>query len=300
MIVDKELKQEIKRLIITHDGDFKIDTINKYFKDRKYLFNEVDISKVEIYCFETENAAVRKPLDTSFTEKTIKESITDTGIQKILLNHFWAKENKPELAFSPEGIEDMNKNIILLNDGKRHQPILKVRVYEKIGNKFPIGTTGNKKDKYVEAAKGTNLFFAIYADENGNRSYETIPLNIVIERLKQGLKEVPEKNEKGHNLLFHLSPNDLVYVPTEDEKENISAFDFEHLDKEQLKRIYKMVSSSGNQCFFTRNNVATSIVNKAEFSALNKMEKSVEGVMIKESCIKLKSDRLGNIKSAIN
>lgn len=67
-----------------------------------------------------------------------------------------------------------------------HLPIFKVRVYETIGNKFSVGVKGNKKDKYVEAAKGTNLFFAIYVDENGIRSYETIPLNIVIERLKQG------------------------------------------------------------------------------------------------------------------
>jgi CRISPR-associated endonuclease Csn1 len=297
MIVDKELKQEIKRLVALYGGEFKAEIINKYFKDRKYLFNEVDISKVEIYYFETENAAVRKPLDTSFTEKTIIESVTDSGIQKILLNHLWAKENKPEIAFSPEGIEDMNKNILQLNDGKFHQPIYKVRLYEPIGNKFQVGTTGNKKDKYVEAAKGTNLFFAIYADENDSRSYETIPLNIVIERLKQGLTAVPEKNEKEHNLLFHLSPNDLVYVPTKDEKENIRAIDWKNLNKEQLKRIYKMVSSSGNQCFFIRQDIATSIVNKVEFSPLNKMERSIDGIMIKEHCSKLNIDRLGNVKS---
>ena len=299
MIVDKKLKQEIKQLTVMYGGEFKIDAINKYFKNQKYLFNEVDISKVDVYYFETENAAVRKSLDISFTAKTIEESVTDSGIQKILLNHLSVKEKKPELAFSPEGIEEMNKNIVQLNDGKFHQPIYKVRVYEPIGNKFQVGTTGNKKDKYVEAAKGTNLFFAIYADENGNRSYETIPLNIVIERLKQGLKEVPEKNEKGHNLLFHLSPNDLVYIPTEDEKENIRAIDFEKLAKEQLKRIYKMVSSSGNQCFFIRQDIAASIVNKAEFSPSNKMEKNIEGIMIKECCIKLRTDRLGKIEKCI-
>lgn len=50
-----------------------------------------------------------------------------------------------------------------------------------MGNKFQVGQTGNKKDKYVEAA-GTNLFFAVYEDKNNKRSYETIPLNEVIER----------------------------------------------------------------------------------------------------------------------
>jgi CRISPR-associated endonuclease Csn1 len=289
-IVDKELKEKIKRLSSEY-GKFDEKLVDKYFKDRKYQFKDVDISKVEVYYFDTDNAAVRKPLDASFTEKTIQESVTDTGIQKILLNHLLAKDNKPELAFSPEGIEEMNKNIAELNGGKSHQPIYKVRVYEPIGNKFPIGYLGNKKAKFVEAAKGTNLFFAIYADKNGNRSYETIPLNIVIERLKQGLKEVPETNEKGHKLLFSLSPNDLVYVPTEEEKEN--SVNVENINPNQ---IYKTVSSSGSQCFFVQHLVATSIVNKVEFSALNKMERSIEGIMIKEVGIKIMVDRMGRLK----
>src|SRR5690606_22374155 len=65
--------------------------------------------------------ATRKLLDTSFNEKTIL-SITDTGIQKILLNYLKVK-GSPELAFSPEGIEEMNQNISLYNDGKPHQSI---------------------------------------------------------------------------------------------------------------------------------------------------------------------------------
>ena len=291
MLVDKVLKQEIKRLVAKYGGVCKDDVIHKYFKDRKYLFNDVDVSKVEIYYFETENAAVRKSLDTSFTEKTIKESITDSGIQKILLNHLRAKSNKPELAFSPEGIEEMNKNIVQLNDGKFHQPIYKVRVYEPVGNKFQIGSIGNKKDKYVEAAKGTNLFFAIYVDENGNRSYETVPLNVVIERLKQGLKEVPDTNEKGHSLLFHLSPNDLVYVPTE----VINSHN--QISFEDLSRIYKIVSFTGNRLYAIPYYVAKSIVDKVEYTQLNKVESDLEaGVSIKQKCIKIKIDRLGNIK----
>lgn len=240
--------------------------------------------------------ATRKAIDTTFTVKSI-ESITDTGIQKILTNFLKSKNNNTELAFSPEGLMEMNNNIAHYNDGKPHQPIYKVRVSE-IGSKFALGQKGNKKSKFVEAAKGTNLFFAIYQDKNGKRSFETIPLNIVIERQKQGLGSVPETNEKGDTLLFHLSPNDLVYVPTEEERVNTNRIDFAHLTKEQVKQIYKMVSSSGSQCFFIRQDIATVIVNKEEFSTMNKMEKSIEGIMIKESCIKLKVDRLGNILKA--
>ncbi len=87
--------------------------------------------------------ATRKSIDTSFNLKNI-ESITDTGIQKILQNYLLSKDGNSELAFSPEGIEDMNKNIEKYNDGKPHQPIYKVRIFE-MGSKFPLGQTGNKK-----------------------------------------------------------------------------------------------------------------------------------------------------------
>jgi len=232
--------------------------------------------------------ATRKNLDTSFDLKSIN-SITDTGIQKILRNYLEFK-GSAEAAFSPEGIEDMNKNIEKYNDGKLHQPINKVRVFE-LGSKFQVGQTGNKKDKYVEAAKATNLFFAVYEDKNGKRIYETIPLNIVIERQKQGLSVVDLKGVND----FYLCPNDLVYIPSEDELENVNNIDFKNFTKEKNERIYKVVSFSGSQIFFVRQDVSTSVVNKAEFSTLNKMERAIDGSMIKEHCLKLNVDRLGNI-----
>lgn len=173
----------------------------------------------------------------------------------------------------------MNANIKTYNDGKYHKPILKVRVFE-LGSKFSLGNSGNKKDKYVEAAKGANLYFAIYQKEDGQRSFETIPLNLVIERLKQGLNEVPEENEKGEKLLFHLSPNDLVIVANEDGISN---------------EIYKMVSSSGSQCFFVPYYIASPIVQTIELGANNKSEKAWSGIMIKQACQKLRVSRLGFI-----
>jgi CRISPR-associated endonuclease Csn1 len=168
-----------------------------------------------------------------------------------------------------------------------------VRTYELKGNKFNVGEKGNKKSKYVEAAKGTNLFFAIYSDEVGKRSYETIPLNIVIERQKQGWGSVPSDNGKEGRLLFHLSPNDLVYVPNEEERDNAGLIDFNNLSKEQVNRIYKIVSFTGNRLYAIHINVATTIVNKVEFAQLNKIEFTVE----KESCIKLQVNRLGSIST---
>ena len=245
--------------------------------------------------------ATRKAIDSTFTEKVI-EGITDTGIQKILLNYLKFKKS-PEIAFSPEGIEELNKNIALYNDGKPHKPIRKVRIFEQ-GSKFPLGEVGNKVTKYVEAAKGTNLYFGVYQGKD-KRSFATIPLNEVIERQKQGLPSVPEYNEKGDLLLFSLSPNDLVYVPIEGEI--IENIDFRNLSKEQKERIYN-VNDFSSTCYFTPNRIAKAIFPK-EVDLQRKGDKlsgsydtktaSLEGIQIKEVCIKLKVNRLGNISKAI-
>ena len=290
MMVDKGLKTKIKQLI--NEGLDK-KKIQKFFADQENKWLGNDITKVELYYFSNDKevlVASRVNLDTTFGSKKI-ESITDTGIQKILLNHLANYNDQPELAFSPEGIDDMNKNMVTLNNGKFHQPIVKVRTYEPKGNKFNVGSSGNKKDKYVEAAKGTNLFFAIYADENGKRSYETIQLNIVIERLKQGLSEVPETNDNGDKLLFHLSPNDLVYVPTEDEL----LFERKNDINKSNKNVYKMISCTEGECHFIPCQIATPMLKNIELGSNNKSERAWNGQMIKQVCIKLKVDRLGNI-----
>lgn len=97
---------------------------------------------------------------------------------------------------------------------------------------------------------------------------------------------------KTYKLLFHLSPNDLVYVPTEEELADQCLYRIESIKSD---RIYKMVSCTGSECHFIRQNIATPIVNKVEFSPLNKMGRSLSGEMIKDVCIKLNIDRLGNI-----
>jgi CRISPR-associated endonuclease Csn1 len=244
--------------------------------------------------------ATRKSLNASFNKSAI-ESITDTGIQKILLKYLESKGNNSELAFSPEGIEDLNRNIQIYNDGKPHKPINKVRVYE-VGSKFPLGQTGNKKFKFVEADKGTNLFFAVYSNNEGLRAYETIPLNIVIERQKLGLSPVPDTNQKSDRLLFYLSPNDLVYVPNEEDNADRNTSDPKCKSDINPNRIYKMVSSTGNQCYFVHVNLASVIKSYdpkssiGEMGSLNKLETTLyDTIRIKERCFKLKVDRLGNI-----
>jgi CRISPR-associated endonuclease Csn1 len=318
LIVDKEVKKQLTEKIKQYPNN--LVGLKKHLKAFPVMIDGKTIDKVQVY--ETiEATATRKTLDNSFDEKKI-EKITDTGIQKILLTHLKQEmyqnamdENGKkipahEIAFSENGLEELNKNLTALNNGKKHQPIKKVRVFEE-GGKFSLGNTGNKTTKYVEAAKGTNLFFAIYQDEKGKRNYKTIPFNEVIERQKQGLSAAQETDENGNRLLFTLSPNDLVYIPTEDEKENLTTVNFDKLSKEQTERIYKFVSCTGGEGHFVFNNYSKEIISN-ENGSNNKNERMLDfknsntiydekekPIMIKSVCWKLEIDRLGKIKKII-
>lgn len=291
-IQDSELKDKIKAMVKL---GYSEKQVKAYFEENKEMWSDIDLKKINMYYFTKETSdrffATRKNIDTSFDVKKIKNEITDTGIQKIMLRHLSNFDGNADLAFSPDGIDDMNRNIKELNGGIDHQPIYKVRVYEK-ADKFAVGQKGNKQSKFVEAAKGTNLFFAVFENEVLNkqtgetekkRSFRTIPLNEAIAKMKSGLT-------LDGNALFILSPNDLVYLPTEEEV--ASGKIIQPIDK---SRIYKMVSSSYVDCHFIQQLVAYPIVDKKEFSPLNKMERAISGETIKKLCIPIKVDRLGHI-----
>lgn len=315
-LVDKKLKSIIRKLV--SEGKDQKD-IAKFFRENPYKIDVKKVSKVEMYFYTNNATATRIALSDKFSKKQL-QNVTDSCIRKILNKHvkkYFDKNGKErfDLAFSPEGIEEMNNNIQELNGGKAHQPIYKVRVYEE-GNKFSIGETGNKRKKFVEAAKGTNLFFAIYwNEEKQKREYETIPLNEVIAYQKwksslpveeQELMPIIPVNKDKSKFLFTLSPEELVYLPTEEELDNAATFQLKTIDSNQTERIYKMVSSTGSECHFVQSNVATLIKtydskNKfGEFGSLNKMEVDLGGEnRIKEKCWKIENDRLGNIIKVI-
>ena len=286
-IVDKSIRKGLKEILVQYNGAADKKKIKKYFKDRDYKLNGVDVAKVEVRIVpEQAGHSAHRTVLGSITNRKQLDSITDSGIKKILLNHLENYGGNYEEAFSPEGISSLNDNIRQLNGGRDHKPIKCVRVSETFTTKFPVGQTASKTKSYVETEKGTNLFFAIYVDEERKRTFETIPLNVVVERKKQHLLAVPEHNENGDKLLFSLSPGDLVYVPEEGE----------HIAMPLApKRIYKMVSSGKGQCFFIPQNIAAPIINNTELGSNNKSENSWDNRQIKSVCLKLETDRLGNI-----
>lgn len=328
-IVNKDFKKKVMELL--NEG-CDVKYIKKHVENDKDVWSDIDIEKIEVYYLTKDTNdryfATRKPLDTSFDKKKIESSVTDTGIQKILLAHLETKGGDPELAFSPDGIDEMNRNIVSLNKGKFHQPIVKVRVYEK-AEKFAVGQNGNKASKFVEAAKGTNLFFAIFGTEKTSketgetetvRSYQTIPLNVMIDcqkkygtqwrsNIETYLQEQQLVTAEA-KLLFILSPNDLVYLPTKEElKDGVKLVD--------KKRIYKFVDASGVAANFVPYNIAQAIFSmkkddqqklfkeyryniQNEIGIGSRPSKSPNeftkgDVSIKETCLPIKVDRLGNV-----
>ncbi|AWH75673.1 CRISPR-associated protein Csn1 [Dokdonia sp. Dokd-P16] len=298
---------------------------------RKPLHEETISGLVHLPWVKIENGkfttATRKELDKSFSLKKI-EKITDTGIQKILRNYLTQKKFEEldkngnvvyntEIAFTQDGIEEMNKSIKTFNNGKNHKPIYKVRIFEKGSGRFALGSKGINDKKYAQGAP--NLFFNIY--KNGDsKYYETVPLNEVILHQKNNtilpIKErtnVPIKNViiiKGKETIVDfvdcLSPLDLVYIPTNEELENLEDIDFENLNIEQLKQVYNVNDFSGVTCYFTPNTLATSICPKEVDLKYDEKKKkttgsfdtktaSLNGNSIKERFIKLNIDRLGNV-----
>ena len=233
-IVEKDFRVKLRELLAEGKDEKQI---KKYFASEPDVWADINLKKIEVYYFTKDTNdrffAVRTALGEVFTADYIRNKVTDEGIQKILLAHLERYNGDAKQAFSPDGIEQMNADIQTLNNSIPHKPIKKVRVYEK-AEKFAVGQTGNKSQKFVEADKGTNLFFAIYESETKDgkctRSFVSVPLRIVIDCQKADIKHWKQELDKTlheSNLVPQtaksvalLSPGDLVYVPTMQEITN--------------------------------------------------------------------------------
>jgi CRISPR-associated endonuclease Csn1 len=262
------------------------------------------------------------------SDKIIKaiQSITDTGIQRILQNHL---DNYKEViddktryntenAFSSDGVKELNNNIVKLNNGKFHHSIYKVRTSDAMGTKFSVSEEGQKSTKYAVTAAGSNAFCGFY-QKGTDRKFYIPTLRESVERLKQGFEPCPATHPEDFKfkLIFVLNPSDIVYVPIEEEIDNTNLVDFSKMKKEQMNRIYKFTDGSGSTMNFVPINVASLLFNmsnkeqeKAEIkltiqnelglgSPQSKSQNSLDGIQIKSVCWKLEVDRLGKIKRII-
>ncbi len=297
-IAISEWRKKIDIIIKNCEFDEKV-TI-KFLEQNPLLDDEGNkLEKLDIMSF-VEYSAKRRIINKDFKESTL-ESIPYSNhlpIAKAIKQHLKDFENDPAQAFSGEGLEVLGKKI--------GNPINKITTYEAVGSKM------NFKGKLVEADKGSNLFFVIYENiETGERiinEKSSIPLLDAVERKANRL---PIAENKDDYKSIVLSPNDLVYVPDEEDLERIKAKHSNPINWDNKKRIgkrtYKVVSFSGSQCQFLLHNISALIqpydskTKKGEFGSLNKSEKTIDTqYSIKKVCIKIQIDRLGNIKPFTN
>ena len=313
LIVNKKLREELKML---SEKGYSEKQIKEYFEINKDVWNGINLNSIKVF---QRRFSDRKVLNKEFSKKIIEDNIADLVVRKILLAHLEENGGNAELAFSPDGIVEMNKNIVKLNNGKPHAPIRSVSKSRSGDKKFALGKSGAKLKKFVNGDVGANFYCAVREikkiDKKTNkitieRSFKIIPLNEVIENLKQGKPIAPFV--EGEKFLFTLSPNDLVYCPTKEQYGKV-------LTNSDIdcKRIYKMVSCDDGKCYFLPYSVASVIKKGVEFESLNKSQKAIpielssyesvckllknnninisEGEMIKNTCLPIKVDRLGNI-----
>jgi Uncharacterized protein conserved in bacteria len=283
-IANKQEKTHLKKLLTDAGNDVK-KALKLYKQNPLKDETGAELKKITIIT-QVPYFVNRVDITSGFDEKRIKK-IPDLVLQKQLLDHLKQIEQinlqrgKDEQIdpWSSEGVEILNKN--------RNFPIRKVTTKEESDSKFEI-----RPGAYTEADKGTNLFFVIYEHLHnaGQRKFESIPLRTVIEAKAAGSGFVEEKPDYRW---FTLTPGDLVYMP--DEEENMSNIDWENT-RPLTKKIYKLVSCNKAQAFFVPQTVAKIILDKVEFDSMNKMERAIDGRMIKQHCIKLTVDRLGNIQ----
>jgi CRISPR-associated endonuclease Csn1 len=307
LIKDERIKDTVKEALGLYD--------NKIGEAKKYLSkNPISIENkiIEYADFKFTNTKYRKrqpiislsvrtgtgALSTLDAVKDRIYKVADLKLRNDLLLHLKNNDNDIDKAFSIEGIEEFNRN--------RKVPVNRLPIAESASLKFAIGKKKSNSHKWVET--GGNFHFRIAKNEDGI-DYETIALRVAIQDEKEKILNSGNSVRDTDDCII-LSPNDLVYVPTEDEKKNISAIDFENLTKGQVRRVYKFVSCTDKEAHFVPYSNSTEII-KNENGTNSKSErlqdfkdgncmfyKDEKPIMIKANCIKLKVNRLGNISKA--
>ncbi len=309
-----------------------IKTGEEYLRIRGSLHDETFYGKDETYRLPLSKLADKKDIVKFIDNKVIsnqiknilkehlkkynndvKEAFSEEGIFKFNENRKhpiksirvrYAKEGSGEVKLLPLDKKNYPDNSIFVKTGGNYC----FAISEKDGNrKYGILSFYDAVSLINESMK------------NGNKNIEQI--------IKEYFQNDHETT-KGCKLLFTLSQFDLVYLPKQDEenipvRENDEGF-IEYWNNVDRKRLFKVVKISGNKCYFVQQNVSQEIVYKnpttskvySEFGSehgcspyiyikeddtfhqnnqLNKMFKS-NIVLIQKHCIRLKVDRLGNIK----
>jgi CRISPR-associated endonuclease Csn1 len=276
----KEIKNQLKKNPL------------KDLSGKKY--KTIKVAKFEEY------ASKRVTLDKSFDHKKIDTipyaKIGKSVLGKLLHEHLNSKEFKNDKgkqdsskAFSNEGLEILAK--------KTGRPITKLTICEKKDESSKFGK------QYLETDAGSNIYFVIYENQKTyeREGFKSIPTHKAIEKIIKG--ELVAEDRMDFNKII-LSPGDLVYVPTIEQIKHKSKIDWNN-KKDISERIYQVRKFSKKQCYFLKSRISDMIIpydsesKIGEYGSQNLSERSDDDLKIIDCCIKLKVDRLGNIKPDI-
>jgi len=286
-------------------------------KKTVYILNGLEFENIRIAEFIPYKTKRMKLTNKDYVEKlTIEKMKNDfpyfsedekrnNAFNNLFLQHIKEYNNDPKEAFNAEGLEKLNKKAI--ENKKIRKPIYTITRLDGT-----VDESDMFKGSFYEADKGAMAYFIMYENiQTKEREYllpsPSIATHKAIERLADKSKSGIADEKDGYDLII-LSPGDLVYVPTKEETGKIKYG--EEIDKvidwNERKiiseRIYQVRKFSKKQCYFLKSRISDLIIpynndsGIGEYGSQNLSEKSDDDIKIVEVCIKLKVDRLGNIK----
>ena len=187
-----------------------------------------------------------------------------------------------------------------------HLPIKKVRVFTK-GEKFNLSNKALKSHKFYNVDDGKNLHYVIYTNGNDTkRNFLVVELQVSVEcqkkygsqwreHLEEFLKNYQKDTEKNQpgllpedcTIKYILSAGDIVYMPSSEEYSN--PYDI------HPSNLFRVRSFDDGHFYCIPINVANIILDKKEFGSPNKTQKDDSNRMIRDHCVPIQIDRLGNI-----
>lgn len=226
--------------------------------------------------------------------KNEKSEFDKTKDAEDITNYAKLKEALRE-AFSDEGLEALDKKIGM--------KIRKVTIKEDIGLKKQI------QNKIIES--DSNAYFVFY-ENNITKEHSGFASISTYDLIQKKLKNESLLKQQEDCKIILLQSNDLVYVPTEKERKNnlIDWKDQRHL----VERLYRVNDFSEHNVYFVPNNFAKDIIETELHKSVgfkttrlvyypttedqNPQSLQDASEMIKEFCIKVEINRLGQITKA--
>lgn len=325
-IIDPHIKDAIKKHLDYYKGNkaeaFSAEGIAELNKGRNTPIYGFKI----YYKDQSEKVSLKKlggkKTNSDFINDVIARMI-DTSMKEKIISHI-DKMGGIREAFTDTGIKTFNKTLeeefFVSNPEKKFKPIISIKLVpskdsatqeEEELSLLPLQRKSSY-NKNLLVSTGSNYAFAVL-ERDGERQFDEISFfdatRLVNEKFKQGEKDIHqimkkhfENKNEGTSLLFLLKQNEMVYLPAENERVPIKREDngyeiFWNDKTERSKNVYTVVKFSGKQIYFLKHDIATPMINKIEFGSQNCYEKR-NNISIKDYCIKLKVDRLGNISPA--